>query len=68
MLSGSGMSLNDLSGFAECLKEIAQHHGIRPGVLCNQLIGELEQLDKGLGLETILQTKRNELSKMKRPS
>jgi len=61
MLSGIGMSLDDLSGFAERLKGIAQRHGIKSEVLCSRLLAELEQLDEGLRLDTIVKAKKEGL-------
>jgi chromosome segregation ATPase len=60
-LSDIGISLDSLSGFAERLKGIAQRHNIRPEDLSNRLLSELEQLNKCIGLETILQDKENEI-------
>jgi len=63
-LSNIGISVDNLTGFAERFKGIAQRHSIRPGELSNRLLGELEQLDKGLGLETVLHNKENELREL----
>lgn len=60
-LSDIGISLESLSGFAERLKGIAQRHRIKPEDLSNRLLNELEQLNKGIGLETILQDRENEI-------
>ncbi len=60
-LSDIGISLDSLSGFAERLKGIAQRHNIKPEDLYNRLLSELEQLNKGMGLETFLQDKENEI-------
>ena len=60
-LSNIGISLDNLSGFAERLKGIAQRHNIGPEDLSNRLLSELEQLNRGIGLETILQNKENEI-------
>ena len=60
-LSGIGMSLDDLSGFTVRLKGIAQRHKISPNALRERLLCELEQLDEGLGLDTVMQTKLREL-------
>lgn len=60
-LSDIGISLDSLSGFAERLKGIAQRHNIKPEDLSNRLLSELEQLNKGIGLEAIIQDKENEI-------
>jgi len=65
MLSGIGMSLDNLSAFNQRLKVIAQRHGIKPEVLNNKLMEELEQLDEGLGLDTIVKAKKLVLRKTK---
>ncbi len=64
MLSGIGMSLDNLSAFAQRLKVIAQRHSIKFGVLYSRLMDELEQLDEGLGLDTITKAKKQELCRI----
>ena len=64
ILSGIGMSPDNLSAFAQRLKVIAQRHSIKSGALCSRLMDELEQLDEGLGLETIMKTKKQELRRI----
>jgi len=64
MLSGIGMSLDNLSAFTQRLKVIAQRHGIKAEILCSRLMNELEQLDEGLGLETIVNAKNEELRRI----
>ncbi len=64
MLSGIGMSLDNLFAFTHRLKVIAQRHGIKSEVICSKLMDELEQLDDGLGLDTITKTKRQELRRI----
>lgn len=61
MLSGIGMSLDNVSAFTQRLKVIAQRHGIKAEVLNSELMDELEQLDEGLGLDTIVKDKKREL-------
>lgn len=63
-LSEIGISLTALSGIAERLKGVAHRHGIDPKALYNRLLTELEQLDKGLRLETLIRKKRSELHKV----
>jgi len=64
-LSGIGLSLEDLSGFTQRLSGIAQRHGIDPGVLCEWLLHELEQLEKGLSLAILFRKEQQELGKTK---
>ena len=61
MLSGIGMSLDNLSAFTQRLKVVAQRHGIKSEILCSRLMGELEQLDEGLGLDTVVEGKNQKL-------
>lgn len=63
-LSEIGISLTELSGIAERLKGVAHRHDIDPKALYNRLLTELEQLDKGLKLETLILKKRSELHKL----
>jgi DNA repair exonuclease SbcCD ATPase subunit len=63
-LSTIGMSLNELSGFAERLKGVAQRHSIDSKALHSRLLTELERLNKGLGLETLVQTRQQEFNKV----
>jgi predicted nucleic acid-binding Zn-ribbon protein len=63
-LSAIGMSFDELSGFTERLGGVAHRHGVTPEALCGRFLTELEQLDKCLGLDTILQTRQIELSKL----
>ena len=61
-LAGLGLSLDDLSGFVHRLSAIAQRHGINRGALRDRLLHELEQLEVGLGLESCLKKKQDELN------
>ncbi len=65
VLSGLGFPLNDLSGFVQRLCGIAQRHSIHPEALRERLLHELEQLEEGLRLETLVEMKRLELAKAK---
>jgi len=60
VLHSIGMSPDSLSAFAQRTKVIAQHHGIKPEVLSSKLMDELEQLDEGLGLDTVNKAKKQE--------
>jgi hypothetical protein len=61
VLSDIGISLDDLSGFTQRLKGITHRHGIQPEALYQRLLSELEQLDKGLGLETVVRSRQSQL-------
>lgn len=62
-LSGIGISLEELTGFTQRLKGMAHKHGINPKDLNKRLLNELEELDKGLGIEEKYKVKQLELSK-----
>jgi transposase len=62
-LEDIGFSLRELAQFNEKLGVIAQHHTIKPSELRSRLLHELETLDKGLTLETLIQSLRQELDK-----
>jgi len=64
-LAELGLPLDDLSGFTQRLCGIAQRHDIAPGVLRERRLHELEQVEEGLGLETLVEMKRHELAKVK---
>lgn len=65
VLSELGLPLDDLSGFTQRLCGIAQRHGIDQGVLCEWLLHELEQLEKGLSLALLFRKEQQELGKTK---
>jgi len=56
-----GFSLRELDEFDERLRVIAQHHAIEPCDLRSRLLHELGTLDKGLTLETLIQSCQQEL-------
>jgi predicted nucleic acid-binding Zn-ribbon protein len=60
-LSDIGLSLKELAEFNDRLQVIAQHHAIAPAELRSRLLQELETLDKGLGLEALIQSRQQEL-------
>jgi len=62
-LEDIGFTLNELAEFNEKLEAIAQHHTIKPSELRSRLLHELETLDKGLALETLIQSRQQELDK-----
>jgi len=63
-LEDIGFSLKELAQFNEKLGVIAQHHSIKPSELRSRLLHELETLDKGLTLETLIQSRQQELDKV----
>ena len=65
VLAELGLPPNDLSGFTQRLCGIAQRYGINPGVLCEWLLHELEQLEKGLSLKLLFRKEQQELGKTK---
>ena len=63
-LSDIGMSPDNLSAFAQRVKVVAQRHTMKPEVIYSKLMDELEQLDEGLGLDTINKAKNQELRRI----
>lgn len=64
-LEDIGFSLRGLTEFNEKLQMIAEHHAIEPSELRSRLLHELETLHKGLALETLIQSRQQEMDKMK---
>jgi len=62
-LKDTGFSLKELAEFNEKLQVIAQHHAIKPAELRKRLLHDLETLDKGLVLETLIQSRQQDLDK-----
>jgi predicted nucleic acid-binding Zn-ribbon protein len=60
-LEDVGLSLKGLAELNENLQEVAQHHTIEPSELRTRLLHELQALDKGLALEALIQSRRQEL-------
>lgn len=60
-LDNIGLSVGDLTGFTHRLSGIAQRHTIKPEALRNRLLHELEQLEKGLSLESSIKEKKEKL-------
>jgi len=60
-----GFTLQGLIEFNERIQVIAQRHTIEPAKLKTRLLDELETLDKGLALETLIGSRRQELDKVK---
>jgi DNA repair exonuclease SbcCD ATPase subunit len=61
-LNETGFSLAGLTEFNQRVKSIAQRHQIKPTVLRHRLLNELENLDAGLGLETLVESQQIELN------
>ena len=59
----AGFSPEALAEFNDRMRAIAAHHHIAVGVLSERLLHELETLDKGLGLETLVESRKAELKK-----
>jgi predicted nucleic acid-binding Zn-ribbon protein len=62
-LKDAGFSLKELAEFNEKLQVIAQHHAIKPAEFRGRLLHDLETLDKGLALETLIQSRQQDLDK-----
>jgi len=60
-LEDMGLSLKELAEFNEKLELVAQRHAIKSSELRGRLLHELENLDKGLGLETLIENRQQEL-------
>ena len=63
-LEDIGLTVKELAGFNEKLQAIAQRHAIEPAKLRHRLLQELETLDRGLALETLTQSRQQEIDKM----
>jgi len=61
-----GLSLEMLADFSQRVQVIAQHHHIKPAELRDRLLHELESLDQGLDLETLIQSRQTELKEQER--
>jgi DNA repair exonuclease SbcCD ATPase subunit len=64
-LSSIGLSIEDLTGFTYRLSGIAQRHGIKREELREHLLSELEQLEKGLRLESGIKKTQEKLASTK---
>ena len=63
-LEDIGFTLRGLAEFNEKLQAVVQHHAIKPSELRSCLLHELETLDKELTLETLTQSRKQELDKV----
>ncbi|MDD5093215.1 MAG: hypothetical protein PHV74_02400 [Dehalococcoidia bacterium] len=66
LLAGLGLSVDDLSGWVQRLAAVSHRHGITPGALRDRLLHELENLDAGLGLESLVKARRHRLDEIAR--
>jgi predicted nucleic acid-binding Zn-ribbon protein len=62
-LQDTGLPFEELAEFSQRVQVVAQHHNIKPAELSGRLLRELETLDKGLGLEALIQSRQQELDK-----
>ena len=60
-----GFTVKELAEFCGKLEVIAHHHDIEACQLRSRLLSELETLDKGLSLEAIVQSRQEELDRLK---
>jgi len=60
-LASLGLTVEDLTGLTQRLAMVAHRHGIEPRSLRDRLLYELEGLDAGLGLESLVKLRRREL-------
>jgi len=65
-LNDIGLPFEKLAEFNERLQVIARRHAIEPAELRSRLLNELETLDQGLGLESLIQSRQQELDKMEK--
>lgn len=62
LLAELGLSPDEFPGFAQRIAMVAQQHGVKPSALRDRLLHELEQLEAGLGLESLLEKRQQELA------
>jgi chromosome segregation ATPase len=60
-LQGIGLSIEELTEFTQRIQSIARHHKITLAKLRERLLNELENLDRGIGLETLIENRKREL-------
>lgn len=61
-LASLGLSLEGLTGIVQRFAGVAERHGIGREAFQSRLLHELEQLDKGIGIETLVQAKQKQLT------
>jgi transposase len=60
-LQDTGLPFEELAEFGQRVQVVAQRHAIKPAELRDRLLQELETLDKGLGLEALIQSRQQQL-------
>jgi len=63
-LQGIGLTFEELAEFNQKVQASAHRHSIKPAGLRSRLLHELGTLDKGLGLEALIQSRQQELGKL----
>jgi chromosome segregation ATPase len=61
-----GFSPEVLAGFSQGVQSVARRHDIAPAELRGRLLQELENLDQGLTLETLIQERQAQLEELER--
>ena len=64
VLDKIGISVEELNRFTTKLKGISAYHDIKPQALGNRLLKDLKSLDKGLGLECVIEEKQAQLKEI----
>ncbi len=62
-LQDIGLPLEELTGFSQKVQQVAKRHAIKPDDLSARLLHELENLDRELGLEGLIESQQRELNK-----
>jgi chromosome segregation ATPase len=63
-LASLGLSQEGLAGFVQRLDTVSQKHRIKAGTLRGRLLHELEQLEVGLGLESLVEARRHDIAQI----
>lgn len=66
LLAELGLAPDELPGFAQRVAAVARKHNLKPPALLERLLSELEQLDKGLRLDSQIKAKRAQLLEVTR--
>lgn len=65
-LAELGLSPEELTGFVEKMSNVASKHSIKPSLIRDRLLHELEHLDAGMSLESLVKTRRQEVSEIEK--
>lgn len=65
-LEDIGFTLEALAEFSQRVKVIAERHAVKPAEVRERLSHELENLDQALGLEALINSRKQELAEQKR--